>query len=66
MRRLAAYCRYLRQAIDARRREGERIAFLCVHAAREGEECVGPFLEGLETECGLWESLNATVALRSW
>ena len=28
---------------------------LCMHPAREGSDCVGPFLEDLTTTCGLWE-----------
>jgi len=28
---------------------------LCGHPAREGRECVGPFLHDLTTDCGLWE-----------
>ncbi|MFQ5878858.1 MAG: hypothetical protein ACE5IZ_01610 [Dehalococcoidia bacterium] len=56
VRRLAVYCRHLRRTIDPGRREGERIIGLCTHVVRDGEECVGPFLDSLESQCGLWEA----------
>lgn len=53
--RLAALCRYLRRTIDPARLENERVVALCSHIVREGSDCVGPFLEGAATDCGLWE-----------
>jgi hypothetical protein len=47
-------CRYLRRTIDASRADGPVIC-LCDHPVRSGFDCVGPFLEDLPTECGLWE-----------
>lgn len=29
---------------------------LCEHIVRDGQDCVGPFLEDVETECGLWDA----------
>ena len=43
---------FLKRAIEAGRLEQSTV---CQHTIREGKECVGPFLEDLETECGLWE-----------
>jgi hypothetical protein len=51
--RYAAQCKYLRTTLDSERR-GELLN-LCQHIVREGSECVGPFLEDSETDCGLWE-----------
>ena len=28
---------------------------LCTHIVRDDKDCIGPFLEDIETECGLWE-----------
>jgi hypothetical protein len=28
---------------------------LCGHPVRDGQECIGPFLHDLPTDCGLWE-----------
>ena len=33
----------------------ETPAPICQHPVRDGEPCVGPFLENLGTSCGLWE-----------
>lgn len=49
---LAARCHYLRQTINKERHEPMA---LCNHPIREGLECIGPFLEDLPTDCGLWE-----------
>jgi hypothetical protein len=48
-------CRYLRRTIDSSRDDGPVIC-LCEHPVRSGFDCVGPFLEDLPTECGLWEA----------
>jgi hypothetical protein len=50
---LAVHCQYLRRAIAPG--QAESILTLCQHPIREGKECVGPFLEDLATNCGLWE-----------
>ena len=36
---------------------------ICNHIIREGKDCIGPFLENLETDCGLWDP-NATARAR--
>lgn len=36
---------------------------LCNHIVREGKDCIGPFLENLETGCGLWDP-NQTAQAR--
>ncbi|MFA7248768.1 MAG: hypothetical protein WC273_03980 [Dehalococcoidia bacterium] len=50
--RLAIECHWLKRSLDPSRRDP--YAMCCTHIVREGEECVGPFLEELETSCGLW------------
>lgn len=52
--RLAIDCRHLRRTIDSRRLDGP-VVCLCEHPIRSGFDCVGPFMETLETDCGLWE-----------
>jgi hypothetical protein len=49
----AVHCQHLSRALDYGR--GEEYTSICLHPARDGKECVGPFLEDLETGCGLWE-----------
>jgi hypothetical protein len=51
--RLAARCRYLRVTLGSRPEVG--LVNRCEHMVREGMECVGPFLDDHETDCGLWE-----------
>jgi hypothetical protein len=36
---------------------------ICQHIVRDGANCVGPFLENIETECLLWEP-NERLATR--
>lgn len=42
-------------------RPGAGIINLCDHIIREGSECVGPFLDDHETDCGLWEARTERV-----
>jgi hypothetical protein len=28
---------------------------LCTHIVRDGKDCIGPFLDDVETNCGLWD-----------
>lgn len=51
--RTAARCRFVRMTLD--REYGEGVRNLCQHVVREGRDCVGPFLDEWETDCGLWE-----------
>lgn len=60
--KLAIDCRWLRRTIDSSR-VGDPFVMLCTHIVRDGKECVGPFLEDMETECRLWEP-NERVAAR--
>jgi hypothetical protein len=49
---LAVHCSHLVQPSERSAREP---MMLCGHPARDGRECVGPFLHDLPTGCGLWE-----------
>jgi len=62
---LAIQCRHLRRTIDSSRLDGP-VVCLCEHPVRSGFDCVGPFIEDLPTDCGLWEakSENAGAAAR--
>jgi hypothetical protein len=55
--RLAIACRHLRRTIDANRLDGP-VVCLCEHPVRSGFDCIGPFIEDLPTDCGLWEEQN--------
>jgi hypothetical protein len=50
---LAVHCQWLKRTIEPGR--PEPIVMLCQHPVREGKDCIGPFLEDLPTNCGLWE-----------
>ena len=52
--RFAIHCQYLRRTLEPGRIE--QFVALCTHPVRDGKECIGPFLEDLQTSCGLWES----------
>src|SRR5579875_364403 len=56
--RYSADCRFLRVPIAADGRDGP-IANLCTHPVRDGFACVGPFMDGIETPCRLWEARPA-------
>jgi hypothetical protein len=56
--RLAADCRHLRRTIDGSRADGPLVC-LCDHPVRSGFDCVGPFLDEMPTDCGLWENGRA-------
>ena len=49
----AIECRFLRRTIDKER--PDPYAMICTHIVRDGNDCVGPFIEDIETDCGLWE-----------
>lgn len=51
---MAADCRYLRRTIDSKRLDGP-VVTLCTHPTRDGFDCVGPFMDEIDTECRLWE-----------
>ncbi|MBM3139480.1 MAG: hypothetical protein FJZ92_04500 [Chloroflexi bacterium] len=60
--RMAIDCRWLRRTLDSSR-PNDPFLMLCTHIVRDGQECVGPFLEDMETDCRLWEP-NDRVAAR--
>jgi hypothetical protein len=49
----AIHCNYLKRSPQPGRMD--QYVALCLHPVREGKACVGPFLEDLTTDCGLWE-----------
>ena len=53
-KRLAVDCIWLRRTLDTKRTE-DPFLMLCTHIVRDGHDCIGPFLENIETNCQLWE-----------
>jgi hypothetical protein len=53
--RMAIDCQYLRRSIDSSR-TADPYVMMCTHIVREGDDCVGPFLDDVETDCQLWEA----------
>lgn len=51
--RFAVDCQWLRRTIDSSRTDP--YVMICGHIVRDGQDCVGPFLEDVETNCGLWD-----------
>jgi hypothetical protein len=49
----AVHCQYLKRTIEPGR--PDPFVMLCTHPIRDGRQCVGPFLEDMVTDCGLWE-----------
>jgi hypothetical protein len=60
--RMAIDCRWLRRTIDSSHAT-DPFRMLCTHIVRDGRECIGPFLEDMETGCRLWEP-NERVSAR--
>lgn len=56
----AARCAFNRMTLDSARIGG--VVNVCQHGAREGMECVGPFMDDFETTCGFWELKPGTAA----
>ncbi|MDP2327895.1 MAG: hypothetical protein Q8M79_07390 [Dehalococcoidia bacterium] len=56
---MAIDCIWLRRTIDSSRRDP--YAMLCTHIVRGDQDCIGPFLEDVETNCGLWEPTRNAV-----
>ena len=54
---MAIDCQWLRRTIDSSR--PDPFVTLCTHIVRDGEDCTGPFLEDIETNCGLWTPAEA-------
>jgi len=61
-RRLAVDCVFLRRTLDTNTPE-DPFLMLCTHIIRDGRDCIGPFLENIETDCQLWEP-NERLAAR--
>lgn len=59
---MAIECRWLRRTIDSSR--PDPYVMLCTHIIRDGKDCVGPFLEDVETDCRLWDP-NEQAAARA-
>ncbi|MCC6236652.1 MAG: hypothetical protein IT299_03650 [Dehalococcoidia bacterium] len=51
---MAIDCLWLRRTIDSSQKQNP-FQTLCSHIIRDGKDCVGPFLEQMETPCLLWE-----------
>ncbi len=63
--RYAANCRYLQMTFGNNPDAG--LINLCRHIIRDGRECVGPFLDDTETQCGLWEQkLKGVLRSEGW
>ena len=58
---MAVDCQWLRRTIDSGHTQNP-FRTLCTHIVRDGKDCVGPFLEDMETECRLWEPNERLVA----
>jgi hypothetical protein len=52
--RMAIDCMWLRRTIDSSQTMSP-FQTLCTHIIRDGKDCVGPFLDQMETDCRLWE-----------
>jgi hypothetical protein len=59
---MAIDCRWLRRTIESGQSQNP-FRTLCTHIVRDGSDCVGPFLEDMETDCRLWEP-NERLAAR--
>ena len=61
--RMAVDCLWLKRTLDTSTPD-DPFLMLCTHIVRDGRDCIGPFLENLETDCQLWEP-NQRLAARS-
>ncbi|MDP6604982.1 MAG: hypothetical protein QF664_01800 [Dehalococcoidia bacterium] len=59
---MAIDCRWLRRTIDSGHAQSP-FRTICTHIVRDGKDCVGPFLEDMETDCRLWDP-NERLAAR--
>jgi len=53
-RRQAVECIWLRRTIDSSR-PNDPFVTICTHIVRDGRDCIGPFRDGMETDCKPWE-----------
>lgn len=58
--KMAFECRWLRRTIDSSR--PDPYVMICTHIVRDGKDCVGPFLDDVETDCGLWDPNEQAMA----
>jgi hypothetical protein len=63
-RRFAVDCRWLRRTLDTSAPD-DPFRMLCQHIVRDGRDCIGPFLENIETDCQLWEPNDRLTARRA-
>ncbi|HWO94123.1 MAG TPA: hypothetical protein VNL92_05105 [Dehalococcoidia bacterium] len=63
-KRYAADCRFLQRTFDSSRIDS--FVTRCRHIVRDGEDCVGPFLDETETRCQLWEPLPIGEPVEPW
>ena len=61
--RLATDCIWLRRTIDSGGLT-DPFRVICTHIVRDGKDCIGPFLEDVETTCRLWEPNERLSGLR--
>ena len=54
---MAIDCEWLRRTIDSSR-TADPYVMMCTHIVRDGADCVGPFLDDVETDCRLWEAID--------
>ena len=59
---MAIDCQWLQRTIESSRLDP--YVMRCTHIVRDGKDCVGPFLEDVETACGLWDP-NLLAAART-
>ena len=62
--RMAVECRWLKRTLDTSTPD-DPFLMLCTHIIRDGRDCIGPFLENLETDCQLWEPNERLAARRA-
>ena len=61
--KLAIDCMWLRRTIDSTQTTNPFLT-LCSHIIRDGKDCVGPFLDQMETDCRLWDPSERSVRAR--
>jgi hypothetical protein len=59
--KMAIDCQWLRRTIDSSIPQ-DPFRTLCTHIVRDGQDCIGPFLEDMETGCRLWEPNERAVS----
>jgi hypothetical protein len=58
---MAIDCMWLRRTIDSSQKNNP-FQTLCSHIVRDGKDCIGPFLDAMETNCQLWEPNHRLAA----